>query len=323
MELNSVPQIGNMISKVTSSSPAKVILFGEHAVVYGYPALVSSIGLYSKITIGNNKKLNIDPPSAKDFIQKALNIIGNRFNLQDLKLKVSLNSEIPIGCGLGSSASVAVSLSAAFIKFYQQIYSMKLVDNLAYEIEKLSHANPSGVDIAICTNGGLLWYRKESEYLKVFCKIKPKNQLLDFYLINTGRSIESTKEMVLAVGDLRKKNPKKVDLVFKNIESVTRGVLRNINGEENSSISDLIKDNERCLEEIKVVSLSTSLLINKIKKIGGAAKVSGGGGLKGPSGIILVYHPDKEKLIDFVRKKNLAIIDTKFGVKGVQIEKEI
>jgi len=84
---------------------------------------------------------------------------------------------------------------------------------------------------------------------------------------------------------------------------------------------ELIRENERYLEELGVVSDYTIDLIKEIEKIGGAAKISGAGGIKDNSGILLVYHPDKEKLLNFAKEKKLTVLPAKFTAKGVRIEK--
>jgi len=278
-----------MFGNFEVSAPGKLIISGEHAVVYGYPALVAAV----------DKRLSISLASGKKKIE----------------------SDIPIGCGMGSSAAFAVATSAARTFLKKKKLDLDEINKMAYGIEKKRHGNPSGVDNTVSTYGGFLWYRKESEGLKTFSSIKIKGPLPKIYLIGTGKPIESTKEMVTRVGKLYKKDPRNIETIFKKIEKVTRNLLQFFHGEGVVGFQELIKENEALLEKLGVVSDSTVKLIREIEKIGGAAKISGAGGRKDKSGILLVYHKNVKKLQNFAKEKNLELLGVKLGEEGVRIEK--
>jgi len=261
-----------------ASAPGKIILSGEHAVVYGYPALVSAINL----------RLTLDK-------------LGN------------INSKIPIGCGMGSSAALAVASSSLKFLTKNSKLDLEKINDLAYEMEKKQHGNPSGVDNTISTYGGFLWYRKESETFKLFKNIEFKNNFPDIFIINTGRPQETTGEMVSFVNFKYKKNRKKIESIFKSIEALTRLFL-------DAPLPKLIRENEILLEKLGVVSEKTKSLVRNIEKLGGSAKICGAGGVKTNSGVLLVFNKDKEKLFDFANKNNLDLFAVKLGERGVKIE---
>ncbi|MCX6705626.1 MAG: hypothetical protein NTV24_00770 [Candidatus Woesebacteria bacterium] len=271
------------------SAPGKLIISGEHAVVYGYPALVTAI----------NRRLTVVLVKGKRKIQ----------------------SEIPIGCGMGSSAAYAVATSATNILLKNKKLDLEIINDVAYKVEKKRHGNPSGVDNTVSTYGGFLWYRKESENLKLFSPIKVKRAFPKVYLIDTGRPVESTKEMVASVAKLYKKDPLSTEIIFRKIERVSKNFLKYLQGENIVGFSNLIKENEVLLEKLGVVSNSTIKLIRKIEKNGGAAKISGAGGWKDKSGILLVYHKDINKLKNFAKREKLELIEIQLGEEGVRIEK--
>lgn len=277
-----------MFGNFKASAPGKLIISGEHAVVYGYPVLVTAV----------NKRLTAV-------------ITGGRRKIE---------SSIPIGCGMGSSAAFAVATSAARTFLKNKKLDLDEINKMAYKMEKKRHGNPSGVDNTISTYGGLLWFRKESESLKLFSSIKVKRTLPKIYLVDTGRPLESTKEMVAKVGRLYKKDPLNTEIVFRKIERVTRSFLKYLLGEGAINFQELIKENESLLEKLGVVSDSTVKLIKGIEKVGGAAKISGAGGWKDKSGILLLYHKNPEKLHIFAKKNNLNLFEVKLGEGGVRIE---
>lgn len=276
-----------MSDTIKVSAPGKLIISGEHSVVYGYPALVAAI----------NKRLTI------------VLVRGKR----------RIESEIPIGCGLGSSAAHAVATSAANFMRENGKLDLNKINEIAYKIEKKRHGNPSGVDNTISTYGGFLWYRKESENLKLFSPIVVKKALPKMYLIDTGRPIETTKDMVDRVNKFYKKDPKSVDIIFRKIEKITKGFLEYLLGGKVNDLPKLVNENEILLEKLGVVSDSTIKLIREIERIGGVAKVSGAGGWQDRSGILLVYHRNPKKLQEFAKERKVKLLSVKLGEGGIRI----
>lgn len=269
------------MKNIKISAPAKLILSGEHAVVYGYPALATAINL-----------------------RLTANSLGE------------ITSNIPIGAGMGSSAAFAVATSALKLKNF----NLEKINEMAYMIEKSIHGKPSGVDNTVVTYGGFLWYRKENENFKIFKQIEAKTKLPGIFLLNTGKPAESTKEMVELVAKRYFARKSNTQNIFNNIETVTKGLLDFLlGGAEN--FEGLIKDNESLLEELGVVSESSKKMIRIIEKEGGCAKVSGAGGAKKGSGIAIVYHKDIEKLKFLGKKYGYLFKPVKIGEEGVRIEK--
>lgn len=310
-----------VVNKVKVSAPGKIILSGEHAVVYGYPEILSAIDRRLNIEIEEGgRELNVLPKEGKLLVGYALELIRDRLGVDEVKNPtVRIDSQIPIGCGLGSSAAFAVALTAAFFEFQKLPRSLKKINEIAYEIEKKQHGTPSGGDNTVSIYGGFLLYRKETDTFKAFLPLKtavvPKP-----FLINTGKPVETTGEMVDKVREFCLRFPGKVEKIFKEMEQITRNFLRFLSGEE-VNFGNLITRNERLLEQLGVVSVKTKDLIRKIEKIGGSAKISGAGGVKRNSGIILAYHPEPEILTDFAKQKKLEILEVKLGERGVRNER--
>ena len=175
------------------SAPAKVHLLGEWAVVWGKPALLTTVDLriFVKISVGgefHSLQKIIEP-----IVKKGLKIK----TIPPYKLTIS--SQIPTGCHLGSSAAVSVASIAALLSFLKVKWDLELVNKLAYEAEKVFHGKPSGADNSTIVYGGLVWYRKEANDLKIIQKLPfsiPSKLAKKFVIINTGTPKETTKQMI-------------------------------------------------------------------------------------------------------------------------------
>lgn len=311
-----------MAKKIKVSAPGKIILSGEHAVVYGYPAILAAVDRRLSLEITENEELEVIPSQGVSLVRNAIKKaeetwqkkIGNGW-------KIKINSKIPLGSGMGSSAAFAVAISAAFGEILERQWNLEEINRLAYELEKEQHGNPSGGDNTVSTYGGFLWFRKEAEGLKTFCPLKVQD-FPQLFFINTGKPRETTKGMIDRVKNTYSNYPAKTEKIFLGIEKISRNFLKLLLREKTGEIGDLLRENEELLEKLGVVSFSAKTIIRKIEKIGGAAKISGAGGHKEASGILLVYHPESKTILDFSKKQKLEIFKVKLGEEGVRIEKD-
>ncbi len=309
-----------MLRKIRVSAPGKIILSGEHAVVHGYPEILSAIDRRLSVEIEETgSEIDIQPIEGRSLVEYAIEVIKTRLGISGLNnLKIKIDSQIPIGSGLGSSAAFAVAIAAAIFEFLKLPRSLKKINEIAYEIEKKQHGTPSGGDNTVSAYGGFLLYRKETEAFKVFSPLKTK-VFPSIFLINSGKPEESTGEMIKIVKDFILSFPREAEKIFREMEQITRNFLRFLSG-EGQNFGDLITRNERLLEQLGVVSSKTKLLIQKIESIGGSAKISGAGGVKVNSGIILTYHQDQKVLIKLASEEKLDMFRVKLGERGVKSE---
>src|SRR3989344_2528280 len=288
------------MKKVIVSVPGKVHLVGEHAVVYGKPALLAAINL--RLTVTAQEGTN----DATGYVTQILEIVKKHFHVSSIP-KLTIHSEILSGYHLGSSAAVAVGVIAATSYFLKKIWNPQLFNQLAYEAEKLQHGNPSGGDNTAVTFGGFIWYRKELEFLKSIWQLPIKNKLIKFFLIDTGKPKETTGEMVAFV-----KSQNNLQAFLNANEIQTKRLASAIKEGDENTLIDAIRKGERTLEGIGVVSKKAIPIIRAIEKSGGAAKILGGGGRKAGVGYLLCYtkRPPKEA------------IPIVLGEEGIRLEKK-
>jgi mevalonate kinase len=282
------------------SSPGKVILSGEHAVVYGKPALVCAIDKRLSVTFTPSAKTKYKDDIFPILEQSVIDfLISKKEPYKKRGYTYSVESTIPIGRGLGSSAAYCACISAGLLELFTgREWEREEVNMCAYKMEKFFHKNSSGVDTTTSIMGGLIFYRKEFEFLKTISSLSikfPKNILDHLVLVDTGKPAESTSEMVQKVGGLFNIKKHNIETVMMQIEKTTKRLIVAIMKEDISFFKDNIKQNEELLEKIGVVSSSTKKLLAGLTDIG-VGKVTGAGGYKNASGYILFYGDDLSKL---------------------------
>lgn len=318
------------MKKVVVSVPGKVHLMGEHAIVYGKPALLAAINLRLSVTIEEQlkksstaEKIIIVSAEPTEHARFAVDYLLNQFKIIDhLPIRITIDSQIPAGYHLGSSAAVAVGLSGAMMYFFKKLWNPMRINELAYEIEKKQHGNPSGGDNTTETVGGFVWFRKELEFLKSIWQLpfKPHESLNHFFLIKTKRPSETTGEMVALVRDRYTKSQEKMEeLLSRNEQQVKRVTVALKEGNE-SELIDAIRIGEKTLEGMGVVSKKVQPLMRQIEKIGGAVKILGGGGVKDGVGFLLCFHHESKKIEKLCQKFGYTTQKIKLGEEGIKLE---
>ncbi len=312
----------------TYSAPAKIILSGEHAVVYGKPALVSAINRRLSFSVSQfsqsaqkqseSAEISHIVRSVKDYLKK------QRIPFRERKFIYSIQSTIPIKQRLGSSAALSVAAAAAFLEWFTgKEFSKEAVNNVAYQIEKYFHTNASGVDTSVSSFGGLVFYRKEFEFLKYISSLNikiPKKIEEHLFIIDSGGAAESTSEMVGAVGKRYSLRPGLVEQILNDIEKVTKRMVVALIKEDINFFKQCIVDNQIYLDMLGVVSKKANTLLSSLGSYG-VGKVTGGGGKKDGSGYMLFYAEKKQQFESYCKKNKANYF--KFNPTYVGLKKEL
>lgn len=308
--------------RITYSAPGKVILSGEHAVVYGKPALVCAIDkrltltlLESTTTKYTDTVMPIVEGTVREFLKQ------KKEPIRDCGYSYSIISTIPMGRGLGSSAAYSATIAAGLLELFTgREWSIPEINVCAYKIEKYFHKNSSGVDTSTSVMGGLIYYRKEFEFLKTISSlsIKIPKQFTDrLLLIDTGKPTETTGDMVQQVGASFNANPKKVEGLLNDIEKITKRFVVSLMKEDIGLFQESIRENEMALERLGVVSRSTKALLERMGD-SGVGKVTGGGGKTGASGFVLFASTTRKEMEQILKKEKIpytSLVPSYIGLK--------
>lgn len=311
--------------KVTVSVPGKVILMGDHAVVHGKPAMVSAINKRLRVHIEDAQKFDLVGDAADSYVEAIVSLICREFHLdENPPVRISIQSDIPMGYHLGTSAAVAVATIGALIYYIKKLWNPQAINQLAYEAEKLKHGTPSGVDNTTVTMGGFVWYRKELEFLKSIWQLPfhPHADIAPFYLLDTGKPAEDTGMMVAYVKNRLQMHPQKMRRIFDTNEQQTKRVATALKDGDQGMLIDAIQQGEKTLEQMGVVSLYAKRFIREIEQLGGAAKILGGGGRTHGVGYLLCYHPTPQTLVSFGAKVKREIFPIVLGEEGIRLEEK-
>ena len=271
----------------TSSAPGKIILFGEHAVVYGRPALavpVTQVHADVEVLDADRPGIWIDAPDIN--LHAELNTLPSDHPIASVihnflfvsrispfpNINIKITSTIPVASGLGSGAAVTVALTRALSSHLKYLMNDEEVNAFTYEIEKLHHGTPSGIDNTVVTYAKPVYFIKGQpiETFKV-------GQPFTIVIGNTGISAP-TKE---SVGDVRKlweADKAKWETVFDEVCEIAKQARDSIESGEWKLIGELMNQNHRLLQQMTVSSPELDTLVSAAIKAGTlGAKMSGGG----------------------------------------------
>jgi len=272
--------------KSKASAPGKVILFGEHFVVYGIKSILCSINKRVTVTAEktNERKISInseigtlvlDPDESITKINSPLKpfyyLANKALKDQNEGLKIQIESEIPLGAGLGSSSACCVAGAAAIFKVFGEISKERILE-LAIEAEKTIYQNTSGADCTVSTYGGLMEYDKNNGFRKI--EDEPNFQLV----IANSNIKHSTETMVSKVKEFENKNKEKFH-ELSNLESkLVNDVLKLIKENKIEEIGEKLNLNQKFLEEIGISNEQLETMIKIGQKSSYGAKITGSGG---------------------------------------------
>ncbi|MDB4849405.1 mevalonate kinase [Nitrosopumilus sp.] len=309
--------------KSIASAPGKVILFGEHFVVYGVKAILCSINKRVTVTAEktserkisiNSKigKLEIEPDKPISEINSPLKpfyyLANKSIENKDSGIRIQIDSEIPLGAGLGSSSACCVAGAAAIFKLFGNI-SREEVLKLAIEAERTIFENTSGADCTVCTYGGIMEYDKNKGFKKI--EYEPNFQLV---IINSNIE-HSTQSMVSKVKEFENKNTEEFSRLSDLESKLVEDVLKLVKENKIQEIGQKMNQNQKYLENIGISNKELTKMIRIGQESSFGAKITGSGG--GGCIFALTNESNLQNILKKFKDSNYECFSTKIDFKGL------
>lgn len=280
----------------TATAPAKIILFGEHAVVYGRPAIavpVMHVQASATVEAGPpgsgctliaqdvDRVVHLTDAAADDPLAAIVHVTLKRLNAPEPDAVITIHSTIPIASGMGSGAAVSTAIARALAAHLGRTLDIEAVSSLVFEVEKLYHGTPSGIDNTVIAHARPVFFVK-NKFIMTFALQSP----LRILIADSG--IRSPTRAV--VEDVRKAweaNRSRYDNLFMSIGQIAVMARAALEGGEQSALGALMDGNHWLLRQLGVSSDGLDQLVQAARRAGAlGAKLSGAG--RGGNAIALV-----------------------------------
>lgn len=272
---------------IKATAPGKIILFGEHSVVYGQPAIAVPISqVQATCTVRDNSAghgilLNAPDIDRREYLSaegnddplawvvyRTLDALG----IPAPKLEITVTSTIPIACGLGSGAAISAAIIRALGKFFRRPFDAQTISDIAFEVEKIYHGTPSGIDNTVVAFARPIFFitGKPIERLTVGAP-------LTFVIADTGIKSPTYK----VVGNLRarrSKNPAAFDTIFERMGILAQSARKALERGDCRAVGALMDENHAILRKLDISHPMLDTLVSAAMTAGAiGAKLSGAG----------------------------------------------
>lgn len=287
----------------SGSAPGKIILLGEHAVVYGRPAIavpVSDVRAHATVApgrrgagivihaldIGRHYLLDAAPPT--DPIACVVREVLARCNIhQHLDLDITITSDIPIASGMGSGAAVATAVVRALSQALTCPLDAAAISDIVYQSETLLHGTPSGIDNTVIAYERPIWFVRGTPPT-------PFHVGGTFHLLIADTGVPSPTR--LTVGDVRagwERDPERYETLFDAIGELVHAARTALQSGDAPHLGRLMQRNHTLLREMGVSAEVNDRLVEAALEAGAyGAKLSGGG--RGGNVIALVAEETRD-----------------------------
>jgi len=288
----------------TASAPGKVILFGEHAVVFGRPAIAVPVTqVRASVTVasaaeGNgltivatdvDRILRLCEAPQDDPLAAVARLTLERLGQNEPNAVLSIQSTVPIASGMGSGAAVSAAISRGLAQFLGATLSPDHISSIVFEIERFHHGTPSGIDNTVIAFEHPVFF-VPGRQIEVLVPAKSFTLLIaDTGLRSTTRAVV---EQVRAAWQMDRS---RYERLFDRIGTIATTARSAIELGAIQQLGPLMDENHRLLQDLNVSSTDLDRLVDAARGAGAAgAKMSGAG--KGGNMIALAHVPDLQRV---------------------------
>src|SRR6185312_8205330 len=314
--------------KSIASAPGKIILFGEHFVVYGMKAVLCSIDkritatsqfidekvIRIRSSLGESE-ISIDSLDnlgkvQQKFMKPFFYVAQKAIKENSIKngIEIVLESEIPPGVGLGSSSAACVAVTASVNGLFSKLSKNDVV-KIAIQAERTIFEQNSGADSSVSTFGGLVSYDLKNG----FGDITSRNDLN--FIISNSAQVHNTQDVVRQVRIFKEKNEDVFNRLCREETDIVDNATSSLKENDLHRLGSLMLKNHDLLKQIGVSTEKIDLLVHEAKKTSYGAKITGAGG--GGCIISLVDNSNSEDTLNNLRKISDCFV-TKIDYSGLR-----
>ncbi len=320
--------------KVIASAPGKLMLYGEHAVVYGSPCIVTAVDQRVRVTVEPNGEGEIhvcspnvgldeyhkmisrlgkdDLPKSMAFVEMLVKRIYEKYKLNS-GIRISTESDFSSQFGFGSSAAVVSALSMGLNEYFNLGMSKHELFQVAYQAVLDVQGVGSGFDVAASVYGGTIYYVTPGEIIE---SVYEGN--LPMVVGYTGIKAD-TSTLIRQVAEL-KRNEGWVEAVFGDISDLVNRAKNMFVKKDFEQLGKLMNKNQKLLSTLNVSSIELDKLIKAAKESGAyGAKLSGAGG--GDCMVALADERNTKEIVEAIETNHGKWMNVKTGAEGVRIDK--
>jgi mevalonate kinase len=294
---------------ITCSAPGKIYLFGEHAVVYGEPAIASAIEIRTSVKVKRSKSTVISSDigtTGLDFeIHPYVSTAVKKLGV--LNVSIDIRSDIPVGSGLGSSAAVTVATLEALNLEFELGYGKEDIGKMGHEIEHEVQGAASPTDTYVSTFGGVVEIPSRKRLNMLECGVVIGNT-------NKGAAPQKTAKLVKQVAILKEEYPDLIDPIINTIGSFAKKGKILLMEKDYTKLGKLMNVNHGLLDALGVSTLELSSLVYAARNAGAyGAKITGAGG----GGCMVALTDSTDYVASAIEAAGGQAMITKFTSQGV------
>jgi len=301
---------------ISATASGKIILFGEHAVVYQRPAIAVPVSqVQARVTIKKSKQpLTIQTSEflptplrygalrensevlisyadlrEDDPLKAIIQLTLRSFKVMPPHATLTIHSTIPIASGLGSGAAVSTAIARALAQYFKRDLDSATISSLVYEVEKIHHGTPSGIDNTVIAYGKPVYFVR-GQPIETFNVAQP------FRIAIADTGIQSPTK--IAVGDVRaawEADKDRYEKIFDGCGAIAQRARKLIEDGQPDQLGSLMNENHELLRQMGVSCHELDDLVDAATRAGASgAKLSGGG--RGGNMIALVNESNENNV---------------------------
>ncbi|MHC1592536.1 MAG: mevalonate kinase [Methermicoccaceae archaeon] len=302
---------------IQATAPGKVYLFGEHAVVYGRPAIACAIDLRTRVRLFSSKREGVHVGRGRavesvhrlPYLNEAVRLVEEVGGQPISNVKLKITTSIPTGAGLGSSAAVVVATIGALAYGFGLDIPREKIAKMGHEVERRVQGSASPTDTHLSTFGGTYIMPERRRLNPPMCSM----------VVGDTRKSGSTRALVGMVRELKERYPAVVDGIMDSIAALSLEGRALLEKGEFSELGRLMSINHSLLGALGVSTPELERLVHTVMGAGAyGAKITGAGG--GGCIVCLVDEKDSVEVVDAIRRTKARAYPVHPAEDGLRVE---